>query len=64
MKAQIKETHTISLPEQRVWLVTLQRDDDSQKVTFQFKTRAAAYIFKVIHDDNMPTMSIIQGHNY
>ncbi|MCK5017127.1 MAG: hypothetical protein KAS32_08640 [Candidatus Peribacteraceae bacterium] len=64
MKAQIRETNTISLPEKRIWIVSLQRDDESRKVAFQFKTKAAAKMFKKIHDENMPTMSIVDGNHY
>ena len=52
MKATLKETSTITIPEKRIWIV------EYQQVSFTFKLKKSAKEFKTILDENTPIITI------
>ena len=51
MKATLKETHTVTLPERRIWIVGY------RGISFTFYRKQPAKAFKTILDDDHPIVS-------
>jgi len=55
MKATLKETNTVTIPEKRIWIVGY------HNIKFTFETKKAAKEFKMILDSAQPTITIIEN---
>lgn len=58
MKTQLTETHTITGPENRIWIVRFQ--DGAHRISLTYFTKKAARAFKEFWDnqDKQPLISI------
>ena len=57
MKAKLCETTTISLPEQRIWVVELENSE--QRLAFTFLRKASARAFKAAWDEGQPMITML-----
>lgn len=58
-KAQLKETSTTTLPEQRIWVVTIH--DEGREIAFTFLRKSLARAFKALWDEAQPMMTILRS---
>ena len=58
MKVKLCETTTTSLPEQRIWIVTI--SDDGCEIAFTFLRKAPARAFKAIWDESQPMITLLK----
>jgi len=58
-KAQLKETSTTTLPEQRIWVVTIH--DEGREIAFTFMKKSPARAFKALWDEAQPLMTVLRS---
>jgi len=58
-RAQLKETSTTSLPEQRIWVVKIY--DEGRELDFTFLKKSFARAFKTLWDEAQPELTILRA---
>lgn len=58
-KAQLKETTTTTLPEQRIWVVKVQ--NEGREIDFTFLKKSFARGFKALWDVAQPMMTVLRS---
>jgi len=57
-KAQLRETSTSTLPEKRIWIVTIH--DEAREIAFTFLKKSLARAFKASWDEAQPMITVLK----